>query len=65
MQFIEILEDNLGKKAIKEYYPLQDGDVISTSASINKIEEWIDYRPNTSLFDGIKQFTKWYINYYQ
>ena len=44
--------------------PLQPGDVISTHADINKLKNWIDFTPNTSLKSGIKKFVEWYKAYY-
>tara|TARA_Y100001978_G_C23702861_1_gene442406 strand:- start:2672 stop:3697 length:1026 start_codon:yes stop_codon:yes gene_type:complete len=65
LNFIEILEDKLGKIAKKEFLPLQEGDVISTSASIEKIQDWIQYNPNFSLEVGLENFAKWFKDYYK
>ena len=64
ISFIEILEEELGKKAIKNFLPLQPGDVISTHADISKINAWIDFIPKTSLKLGVKKFVEWYKEYY-
>ena len=64
MDFISILEDELNIKAIKEYKGMQSGDVISTFSDTEKISDWVDFKPDTSLKDGIKEFVKWYRNYY-
>ena len=64
ISFIEILEEELGEKAIKRFMPLQPGDVISTHADINKLKNWIDFTPKTSLKSGIKKFVEWYKAYY-
>ena len=64
MDFISILEDELNMKAIKEYKAMQSGDVISTFSDTEKISDWVDFKPDTSLKDGIKEFVKWYRNYY-
>ena len=42
LKFIEILEENLGKKAIKNFEPLQPGDPLETFADVSKLEKWID-----------------------
>ena len=61
MRFIELLEDALGKKAIKEFKPIEPGDVIKTSSENTKLNSWINYKPHTSLEEGISIFAKWYI----
>ncbi|WP_281615418.1 NAD-dependent epimerase/dehydratase family protein [Flammeovirga sp. SubArs3] len=62
-EFIEEIEDALGKKAKKELYPMQDGDVYSTYADTSELENTINYKPQTKLKDGIQTFIKWFINY--
>jgi len=64
MRFIEILEDALGKKAIKKFKPIEPGDVIKTSSETAKLNSWINYKPNTSLEVGIPKFAEWYKSYY-
>ncbi len=64
MSFIEILEEKLGKKAIKEYKPMQPGDVIKTNSDNSKLYNWIKYKPKTNLDEGVLKFASWYKNYY-
>ncbi len=64
MDFIEILENALGKKAKKNFMPMQDGDVKSTFADVSGLIKDFDYKPNTKLTDGIGQFVKWYKEFY-
>ncbi len=64
MDFITTLETELNKKAIKNFLPMQPGDVKITSANTNSIAEWIGFRPNTSLDKGIQEFVRWYKDYY-
>ncbi len=64
-RFIEILEDELGLKAIKNFLPLQPGDVEDTSANTDLLESWIDFRPSTSIEIGVNKFAKWYLDYYK
>ena len=64
MDFIQKLEENLGIKAIKEFVPMQLGDVKSTFSDVSKLHEWIGYEPKTDLDTGIKKFILWYKNYY-
>jgi len=63
-EFIETLENALGKKAIKEYLPMQDGDVKSTYANIDDLTKLTGFAPSTSLEYGIKMFVDWYRQYY-
>ncbi len=63
-RFIEILERELGKKAKKIYLPMQLGDVKSTSASIEKLDQWIGFKPFISIEEGISRFVEWYRSYY-
>ena len=65
MKFIVTLENELGIKAIKEYLPIQPGDVPSTEADTNSLEEWVDFKPNTSIEDGISKFVNWYKEFYK
>ena len=65
MHFIEILERCLGKTAIKEYLPMQPGDVYQTYADITDLMQDYDFKPNTSLKDGLSRFVRWYREYYK
>ncbi|WP_430929156.1 NAD-dependent epimerase/dehydratase family protein [Polaribacter marinivivus] len=63
--FITAIEAALGKKAIKEMYPMQQGDVPRTFAAVDELIKDYSYRPNTILKLGIEKFIKWYIKYKQ
>ena len=65
IKFIEILEEQIGIKAIKRFKSMQPGDVVATSSDNAKLKAWIGYSPNTSLESGITKFLKWYFDYYQ
>ena len=65
LEFIETLETSLKTKAKKEFLPMQHGDVQETSADTEALRKWINFKPNTSLEDGIEKFTKWYLDYYE
>ena len=65
LTFIELLEKYLGKKAIKDFQPLQPGDLISTYASIEKISSWINFVPNTPIEKGVEKFVNWFKDYYK
>ena len=60
MRFIEILENELEKSAIKEFLPMQPGDVPATWADTAELERLVGYKPKISLEYGVKEFVKWY-----
>lgn len=62
--FIQVLEKNIGKKAMKNYLPLQPGDVPETYADIDDLIKDINYKPKVSIEEGISHFVKWYKTYY-
>lgn len=64
MHFIETLEMEIGKKAIKEFLPLQPGDVLKTVADVSELEKEFQFHPLTSLDEGVNIFVKWYRKYY-
>lgn len=64
-EFIEAIEQSLGKKAIKELLPMQPGDVAATFADVHDLEVDTGYKPATSVQDGIQRFVDWYRWYYQ
>ena len=64
MQFIETIEDALGKKAIKKMMGMQAGDVKVTSADTSELNHWVNFKPNTSIKEGVKRFVDWYKSYY-
>ncbi|MBT3177852.1 MAG: NAD-dependent epimerase [Desulfobacula sp.] len=65
MAFIEAIENAIGKKAVKEYLPLQPGDVPATYADVNDLIKDTGFKPSTSIVDGINNFVKWYKKYYK
>jgi UDP-glucuronate 4-epimerase len=63
--YIEVLENCLGKKAKRNLLPLQAGDVPDTYADIEALVQDVDYKPNTKIEFGIKNFVDWYRNFYK
>jgi UDP-glucuronate 4-epimerase len=63
-RFIEVLEDCLGRKAEKNYLPLQAGDVPATYADIDDLSRDVGFRPATTIEEGISRFVSWYRSYY-
>ncbi len=64
MCFIEILEDCLGKKARKNFMPMQNGDVPVTYANVDDLVKDVGFRPDTTVEVGLRRFTDWYLEYY-
>ena len=64
MKFINILEEVIGLKAIKNFVEISPGDVIKTEANTSKLKNWINYEPQTDIYDGVCIFIKWYKSYY-
>jgi UDP-glucuronate 4-epimerase len=65
LTFIQILEQAIGKPARKEMLPFQPGDVPATHADMADLERDVDFRPRTSLEEGVSRFVAWYRDYYQ
>jgi UDP-glucuronate 4-epimerase len=64
LDFIEAIEEALGKKAVKNFLPLQPGDVPATWADVTDLENDLGYKPNTDIRVGVKRFVEWYRGYY-
>jgi UDP-glucuronate 4-epimerase len=62
-EFIRCIENALDKQAVKNYMPMQDGDVVRTYADVSALESVTKFKPNTELQSGIKEFVKWYQEY--
>ena len=64
MDYIGALEQALGIEAIKEFLPMQPGDVPATSADTRELAAWVGFQPNTSVIDGVANFVQWYRDFY-
>jgi UDP-glucuronate 4-epimerase len=64
MAFVEAIEEALGRKAEKNFLPLQDGDVPATYADTAELNAWTGFAPATSVRDGVGRFVAWYREYY-
>jgi len=62
--YIKAIENNLGIKAKKELLPMQPGDVPATFSDCTSLESFINYKPSTSIEDGIRKFITWYKEFY-
>ena len=65
LKFITEIEKNTEKTAVKNFLPLQDGDVTDTWADIDSMKNMFNYEPKISVAEGIKNFVKWYLEFYQ
>jgi len=61
MAYVEALEKALGKTAKKNFMDIQAGDVPATHADVRKLEEYVNFRPQTSVEEGVKRFVDWYL----
>lgn len=64
MDYITALEDAIGQEAIKDFLPMQPGDVAATNADTSRLDDWVGFKPNTPVREGVAQFVKWYGDYY-
>ncbi|UXR76408.1 MULTISPECIES: NAD-dependent epimerase [unclassified Staphylococcus] len=64
MEFVEAIENKLGKVAKKNYMELQPGDVPETYANVDDLFNDIDFKPETAIQDGVNSFIDWYLDYY-
>lgn len=64
LDFIEAIENAIGRKALKNFLPLQAGDVPATWADVADLIENFDYRPNTPIQNGVNEFVSWYKGFY-
>jgi UDP-glucuronate 4-epimerase len=62
--YIEALEEALGKKAQRNLLPMQPGDVPATAADTSELDAWVGFKPNTPVREGVRRFVEWYREYY-
>ena len=60
LRFIEVMEQALGREAIKDFQPMQPGDVVATAADTQALKDWVDFQPITPIEVGIQRFADWY-----
>jgi UDP-glucuronate 4-epimerase len=65
MKFIDVIEEKLGKKAIRTLLPLQDGDVPETYADVDDLIRETGFKPSTPIEVGVGNFVDWYLEYYK
>jgi UDP-glucuronate 4-epimerase len=64
-RYIEIIEEKLGVKAIKNFLPMQEGDVPDALADVTDLQQEIDFTPSTPIEFGVGKFIEWYLDYYK
>lgn len=64
MEFVEAIENKVGKTAKKNFMDLQPGDVPETYANVEDLFNNIDFKPSTNIQDGVNKFVDWYLDYY-
>lgn len=64
MDYVKTIEECLGTEGKKEFLPMQPGDVVQTSANVDKAREMLDYDPKTQIKEGIPKFIEWYKEYH-
>ena len=64
MEYIEAVEQALGVTAEKQLMPMQPGDVPATAADTSALEAWVQFKPNTSVQEGVANFVAWYREFY-
>jgi UDP-glucuronate 4-epimerase len=62
LRFIEVLEQALGREAIRDLQPMQPGDVPATAADTSALEAWVGFRPTTAIETGVERFAEWYLS---
>lgn len=65
LEFVEGIEAALGKRAARNYLPLQPGEVLNTWAETGDLQAYIDFRPQVTLSTGVNAFVDWYRSYYR
>jgi len=64
MEYIEAIEEELGITAVKEFLPMQPGDVPATAADTSALEAWTGFKPSTPVKEGVARFVAWYREFY-
>ena len=65
LRFIAVMEEALGRKAIKDFQPMQPGDVVATAADTQALHEWVGFKPSTPIEVGTQHFARWYRCFYK
>ena len=64
LRFIEVMEQAFGQEAVKDFQPMQPGDVVATAPNTAALEAWVGFRPSTPIELGVERFAAWYRGYF-
>ena len=64
LRFIEVMEQAFGQEAVKDFQPMQPGDVVATAANTAALEAWVGFKPSTPIETGVQRFADWYHSFY-
>jgi UDP-glucuronate 4-epimerase len=64
IDYISALEAALGRSAVKNFMPMQAGDVLATSADTSELDAWVGFKPHTPVREGVERFVRWYRGHY-
>ena len=62
-EFVRVLETVVGRPAIREFVPMQPGDVVETCADVTDLQDAVGFRPDTPIEEGLRHFVAWYRRY--
>ena len=65
LRFIEVMEQALGREVVKDFQPMQPGDVVATAADTSALEKWVGFKPSTSIVYGVEKFADWFTRFYR
>ena len=65
LRFIEVMEQALGREAVKDFQSMQPGDVVATAADTSALEKWVGFKPSTSILYGVEKFADWFTRFYR
>ena len=65
LDFIKAFENSLGKKALRNYMPMQKGDVFMTLANTKLLKKITGFKQKTNYKEGVRKFVEWYLDYYK
>ena len=65
LRFIEVMEQAIGRKAIKDFQPMQPGDVVATAADTQALADWVGFKPSKPIEVGVREFAVWFKEYYK
>ena len=65
IDFLRLIEKAMNKKATINFKPMQPGDMLATNADCEKLYNYIGYKPNTSIEEGVQKMVEWFLGFYK